>query len=549
MRMNPPTYRSTGSNAEKNLFKIIENIDFGNDAICFHSMNISEHDYKMWGEIDFIIISGRGIICLEVKGGRVSCDKNGVWSFIDRYNKAHRNSNGPFEQVRTATYGLRKNLKKNNNIDIMDKYIVGWGVVFPDILWNTVSPEMPKEIVCDKNLGSDSKSFEKYLARVYGYWEKKKTNKDRISSEQIKNLKNMLRPSFEHAQSLSDFSNLTYKEIIKFTEEQYTYLDQIEENDRIICSGGAGTGKSFLAIQTALREASQNKSVLVTSLHPIFVKYLDSQFSEYDSLNITVLPFTECCKNDFIQKFDLVVVDEAQDIMNFDDIGCLEGLIKGGLEKGRWRFFMDENAQAGIIGKFEQDVYDLVKSYSFSYKMVHNCRNTAQIVFQTEGTTGAHIGKTKIKGKGPKVEYKKIKNNEDEAVEITKHIDYLISQDVYLNDIVILSPSRYEESNIRNINSRWKFSIENINTDNIFSYKKNSILFSCIKDFKGLERKYVLITDTHLLTEDEKLLKSLLYVGMSRAQIGLWIAETTNFSKLRNNLQITHFKRQLENER
>ena len=537
MKMNPPLYRNTGSSAEKDLFKIIENIDFGNNAICFHSMNISEHDYKMWGEIDFIVISVRGIICLEVKGGRVARGNDGVWSYTDRFNKSRRNSTGPFEQVGSATYGLKNILKKNNNIDIMDKYIVGWGVVFPHILWNTVSPEMPKEIVCDRSLGSDSKSFEKYLKRVYGYWEKKKTNKDRISSDQIKNLKNMLRPSFEHAQSLSDISNFTYREIIKFTEEQYTYLDQIEENDRIVCSGGAGTGKSFLAVQTALREARQNKSVLVISFHPIFVKYLENQFSEYDSLNITVLPFAECRKNNFLQKFDLVVVDEAQDIMNFEDIERLEGLIDGGLEKGRWRFFMDENAQAGIIGKFEQDAYDLVKSYSFSCKLFHNCRNTAQIVFQTERTTGAHIGKTKIKGKGPKVEYKKIKNNEEEATEITKHIDNLLSQDVSLNDIVILSPGSYEKSNIRNINSSWKRFIENISSDNICSSKQNSILFSEIKDFKGLERKYILIIDTNLFPKDGKLLRSLLYVGMSRAQIGLWIAETTNFSKIKSNLQ------------
>ena len=32
------------------------NADFGDDSICFHSMNISEHEYKKWAEIDFIVI-------------------------------------------------------------------------------------------------------------------------------------------------------------------------------------------------------------------------------------------------------------------------------------------------------------------------------------------------------------------------------------------------------------------------------------------------------------------------------------------------------------
>ena len=169
MKINPPIYRSTGSDAEKKLFKVIEDVDFGDNSICFHSMNISEHLYKKWTEIDFIIISTRGIICLEVKGGRVACDNDGFWSYTDRFNKTRRRSKGPIEQVMLATFGLRDTLKEKNNIDIIDKYLVGWGVVFPDISWNTESPEMPKEIICDKSFGSDSKSFDKYLKRVYGY--------------------------------------------------------------------------------------------------------------------------------------------------------------------------------------------------------------------------------------------------------------------------------------------------------------------------------------------------------------------------------------------
>ncbi len=542
MKMNPPIYRSTGSNAEKKLFKVIENADFGDDSICFHSMNISEHEYKKWAEIDFIVISARGIMFLEVKGGRVAYE-DGVWSFTDRYGVTHSKSEGPFEQVRSASLALAEYLKKND-INIFNKYVVGWGVVFPDIKWGTRSPEMPREIVCDKFLAKETSSFEKYLKKVYRYYEEKNsTKKERISSDEIKNLKNILRPNFDHGQSVSDISNEFYKKIVKFTDEQYVYLDQIEDNDRIICSGGAGTGKSFLAIQTALREAKKNKSVLVTSSHEIFVKYLKSEFHEKDLLNITVLPFNECCTNSFTDKFDLVVVDEAQDIMNVDDIDCLDGLIKGGLEKGRWRFFLDENAQAGIIGKFDEYAFDIMKDYSSTIqKLRQNCRNTSQIVLETEDTTGAYIGKTRIEGKGPKVQYRKIKNDSEEAIEIGKHIESLVTSDVPLNEIAILSPVRYEKSNIRNIESRWKKHIENISVDNICTKHQKSILFSNIRDFKGLERKYILIIDTDLLPKDNNLFKSFLYVGMTRAQINLWIAMRVKFEKIKNDLILARYQ-------
>mgnify|MGYP001485876402 CR=1 FL=1 len=136
---------------------------------------------------------------------------------------------------------------------------------------------------------------------------------------------------------------------------------------------------------------------------------------------VIIMPLLWVLRNSFTDKFDLVVVDEAQDIMNVDDIDCLDGLIKGGLEKGRWRFFLDENAQAGIIGKFDEYAFDIMKDYSSTIqKLRQNCRNTSQIVLETEDTTGAYIGKTRIEGKGPKVQYRKIK--EEYIMEKVKQI-------------------------------------------------------------------------------------------------------------------------------
>ena len=56
MKMIPPKYRNTHSNAEKKIFEIIDNIELGEHYVCLHSLNISEHDYKQWAEIDFIIV-------------------------------------------------------------------------------------------------------------------------------------------------------------------------------------------------------------------------------------------------------------------------------------------------------------------------------------------------------------------------------------------------------------------------------------------------------------------------------------------------------------
>lgn len=51
--------------------------------------------------------------------------------------------------------------------------------------------------------------------------------------------------------------------------------------------------------------------------------------------------------------------------------------------------------------------------------------------------------------------------------------------------------------------------------------KIDSICFSTIHSFKGLENSYIILTDITKIDDDE--FRSLLYVGMSRARIGLYV--------------------------
>ncbi len=41
-------------------------------AFAVHSVNLPEHEYKRWGEADFVVVSNAGVTLLEVKGGMVN---------------------------------------------------------------------------------------------------------------------------------------------------------------------------------------------------------------------------------------------------------------------------------------------------------------------------------------------------------------------------------------------------------------------------------------------------------------------------------------------
>ena len=89
MRMIPSQPLGTGSKAEKRTFDRLRAAFSGSDQnawFAMHSLSLPRHEYKRFGEIDFVVCGPEGLFVLEVKGGGVSCH-DGVWETTDRYGK------------------------------------------------------------------------------------------------------------------------------------------------------------------------------------------------------------------------------------------------------------------------------------------------------------------------------------------------------------------------------------------------------------------------------------------------------------------------------
>ena len=95
MRTIPSALLSTKSTAESLVFDFMSNAEAEDGWCSYHSLNCSEHDYKRWAEIDFLLLGPEGAFVLEVKGGRVSC-ADGIWTYTDRFGREHISSEGPF---------------------------------------------------------------------------------------------------------------------------------------------------------------------------------------------------------------------------------------------------------------------------------------------------------------------------------------------------------------------------------------------------------------------------------------------------------------------
>ena len=120
------------------------------------------------GEIDFLILDpARGLIALEVKGGRVQGTTDG-WHSIDRHGERHRIKD-PGRQVSAAIRNVGRYLNDASSFGRRGhRCRYGWGIVLPDIeTQEDLGPDLPRPVIVD---GTDFGDLRGAIDRVFGYW-------------------------------------------------------------------------------------------------------------------------------------------------------------------------------------------------------------------------------------------------------------------------------------------------------------------------------------------------------------------------------------------
>ena len=496
--------------------------------IAFHSLNLAEHSRKRMAELDFVLVSTSGIVVLEVKGGGVACDSRG-WTSTDRFDRTHTIED-PFEQARTGMFSLMNSLGKILSDDKLMKSVnFGHAVVFPDCFWNEQSPEWNDQMYLDKNgLGNPDhfSSFNKF----FRYWREKNRIHRELPIESIKKLIQAIRPTFDVIPSLGQRIHDIESTIGSRTDEQFFYLDVIESNDRVFCTGGAGTGKTLLAVESARRGAAGGADVLLACRSPVLAEYLSD--SLLDCPDVTVTHAGQLTEDDEVsQAYDMLILDDAQDLFTVDYFLRLDSLLKGGFDSGMWRVFCDPNAQSTFYRDYDKSILEHLKQLDGVVKvpLSRNRRNTKNIVTQTKLVTAADMGTAAV-GEGPPVQWEYCRDRDEVALKLEEKLSELTGKDVLPGDIAILSPLPFASSSVSLLPAQLQNGIEVLSQGATAKLNSQKILFSTIEDFKGLERSYVLALDFFALRDFGPGL-SYLYVAMSRPRAGLWIALHRSFEK------------------
>lgn len=532
---------TTTSPGEKMLFHRLANAPGTDDWIVLHSLTLPEHLRQVEGEVDFVIVVPHlGVLCLEIKSHKhVRRDEQGIWQL----GSQKPTPRSPFRQSSDAMHSLRKQLVKQ--APVLDRIPFTSAVAFTHVDFNlSVAAEWHDWQVLDAP-ALLSKPIEQHVRRILlaarehyrsagKAWLADTTSP---SLDEVGIMARKLRPSFELIESRKTARARTKQELLTYTEEQYAALDALSSARRILFNGPAGTGKTFLALEAARRAAGDGLKVLLCCYNKPLQLWLTKQagssfevrtFHGYlrkiarvdQKGDLTADYWTHQLPDLALDvllsdgpQYDVVIADEAQDLMTDEYLNCLDASLKGGLGSGRWIALSDLERQSLYGGTGQVELLQQRAPDHTRFELHANCRNTPSIAEYTRALAGLESGYKRIlrpeNGHMPETYF--YADDVQQGQLLGQAFDRLRGDKYEPSDVVLLAPTRANAAVVHlDEQDPWRHRICTEGADHPGHARTRTIF-----GYKGLEAPVVIVSGITDVTSAEA--QSLLYVALSRA--------------------------------
>ena len=489
-------------------------------------------------EIDFVVLlRGVGIVCVEVKGGEVW--HNGT-EWQQRQHDGKVKTIHPVRQVREARYALRKFIERDPR---WTQGRVRWNhvVVFPksSVPQEFALPDCPRWMVIDRDEVGHIGSLLRDVAL------NQKTHLPLLADAAVEQFRTALdgrglpqRDVVARAEDNEDAADI-------LTKQQAVILSAVQLLNRVEIRGGAGSGKTFLAVEQARRLADQGQRVaLICYSHGLasYLRRITAEWSrrkqpgyvgEFHSLGVqwgapegpdenerteeTSRFFEHDLPATMLQlaaelpdgkRFDSIVIDEAQDFADSWWEPVLAALRDP--ESGGLYVFIDEGQR--VFDRQGTPPVPLVPLI-----LDQNIRNTRQIATAFQSLVDHQM--RFLGGDGPEVRF--VACGPDDGFDTgDDEVERLLDDSWRPGDIALLTTgSRHPEQVARQEGGNAAYWDSFWDADQVF--------YGHVLGFKGLERRAVVlvVNDRYALERA----RERLYVGLSRARDQLVVCGDPEF--------------------
>lgn len=525
---NRLTVEFNGSIGEAQLYEQFNTLD--DNFFVFHSVRWMNKNskYLNFGETDYVIFDKtRGIICLEVKHGGIK-GNNGRIHQVNRRTEEEVEINPMFQADRSRYFFIEK--LKTIFYKHKVKIPIYSAVVFSGIDSTDLRGTLPNEYKINGNTFFHDNIID-LNAMLDNFFRYHNVNQLTLSSKIVKDIIDLISPEFGAFPSLSNAVRQNEFLFNQMTNQQSYLLDYLEEQKTAAIQGGAGTGKTMIAVEKAKR-ISKDESVIFLCFNNMLVNFLQTRYSkELPNVHFTNLyqlaakAMKTQVDEDKIQSFlnnvedypeiwnfDSVIIDEGQDFTD-SQIKSLREITL--LRDGHFYVFYDKNQLVQ-----QRNMLTWLDYMDCRLVLTINCRNTKRIAETSLAPLDINEVKMRITVDGDIPVFHHSLNKEDFLSWIHNRIKLYNGEGIDLNNIVIITTKTIEKSILKGTEKIGKYYIGNI-------AKEGTVLFTTSRKFKGLEADVIILIDVDAETFNSEEARRVFYVGASRAKSYLEIISSS----------------------
>jgi len=520
------------------------------DWVVLHSLDLAPWNRGLRTEIDFVvIIPDAGIHCVEVKSHEVISFDGLRWH-------PETISRSPFKQASDGRHTFYRRLAEL--APQFKRVPVVHCCIFPRARFD-LQPNLsvqPWELM-------DSRSFRTFdrgdafcadlKARMVQSVEAdgNLTRLDhRLSQGQIDAIVRCCVPVQKHRPDASEEITRREEEIEKILREQQKPVLRLAAwNDRLVVSGGAGTGKTLIAMEVARRAAEKGRRVALLCYNQLVGEWMRQRIkqispalpnlitgraihvmAEMTGVDIPCRPSQDFWDIDLPQRleerltdpdiksaaaFEYLVLDEAQDLLARSQLWqCLSQLLSGGVNTGSFALFGDFDHQ--VLAEREPMCQALaaldVPNRPVRWELSENCRNyriVGDTAVRLAGLSGpVYSGYLRSGGGVHNYDIVFYDNEQAQLDWLSRWLKEFKVQGYKPSEITILSFRADHLSSAERLkNTGYKLRPA--------WQAGDQTAYASIHAFKGMENKVIILTDVVLDNLDFH--RDLFYIGMTRS--------------------------------